>query len=677
MTDPQFPQHPTHGQLVANEDGAAWQWWSDRQQWRFGAGRIPGRRGEKGEKGDPGPPLHVRGTVEHEHELNEIPLHEREPGDIWFVEENHKGFIWSGHEWHEIGEIKGAQGEEGPRGAKGEEGERGEKGEPGEALAHTGYQPPAPPMVGNLWFDENSWLLKVFTQYDGWTIPEAVCRVMTAPPATAPGRLFYNMNERRFKVFNNWRNQWEDIGVTVKADNTAPAWAQQDDVWFDPLSAEVKFHVGWGWMAAQAVARYASTPAQLMSTGRLWYDHTVSELKIWDGANWRNIRGERRFHGGEWEPLANPGDIWSGANGVLYSKNASGNWKRVTQNEVNDVELGFNYGLTQFIDVYGDGASNPDLWKGRFLGTVIINQNRWPNQNYCRPGTTMFWPENHEFRVWTGTEWMLAHGEQGVEGEKGETGERGEDGLDGEPGQDGVDGDDGMSLRPLGTVATPGHLPASGNQIGDVYVADSNGIAYGWSGTGWVGLGAFRGPVGPNGAQGIPGLQGIPGVVGPPGQQGERGEKGEKGDKGDDGVLSHEQEIVRPTIMGFVDGSNAPAGAVGQYLQAFQQGVAVPSTGASNQTIATLVLTAGDWDVSGACGADPGHPLVALSARLQGAGAHQGGSPVTVQSLGSGATIPQQRASGPSAITISLQISAPTAASAWTAWGWIAARRVR
>ena len=50
--------------------------------------------------------------------------------------------------------------------------------------------------------------------------------------------------------------------------------------------------------------------------------------------------------------------------------------------------------------------------------------------------------------------------------------------------------------------------------------------------------------------------------------------------------------------QGVTNGSDATAGQIGEYLSAASSGAVTPSSGATNN-IATLSLTAGDWDVEG------------------------------------------------------------------------------
>lgn len=80
---------------------------------------------------------------------------------------------------------------------------------------------------------------------------------------------------------------------------------------------------------------------------------------------------------------------------------------------------------------------------------------------------------------------------------------------------------------------------------------------------------------------------------------------------------AHHQDVADringlPALLttGVVDGSDASAGQIGEYLAASGGPVGIGSGVASN--IATLALTAGDWDVSGQIGFTPAgttHPL--------------------------------------------------------------------
>jgi len=89
-------------------------------------------------------------------------------------------------------------------------------------------------------------------------------------------------------------------------------------------------------------------------------------------------------------------------------------------------------------------------------------------------------------------------------------------GPQGSPGASGAQGNPGPPLTPKGSVATQSSLPSIG-VVGDMWVAQDTGHAWGWNGNQWVDLGAYQGPVGPQGPQGPNGPQGIQGVPGPVG----------------------------------------------------------------------------------------------------------------------------------------------------------------
>jgi hypothetical protein len=62
--------------------------------------------------------------------------------------------------------------------------------------------------------------------------------------------------------------------------------------------------------------------------------------------------------------------------------------------------------------------------------------------------------------------------------------------------------------------------------------------------------------------------------------------------------LFRREIIVEPQIVGRVDGVSAPAGQVGEYVQSLLPvGSAVSLTNATAQTVTSITLTPGDWDV--------------------------------------------------------------------------------
>jgi hypothetical protein len=100
-------------------------------------------------------------------------------------------------------------------------------------------------------------------------------------------------------------------------------------------------------------------------------------------------------------------------------------------------------------------------------------------------------------------------------GDKGEKGDKGDQGIQGEQGVQGVKGDKGDTgdtgdtgprgegLTILGTVATVGDLPATGNTEADAYIVTADGHLYIWS-LGepdfWLDAGQIQGPPG----EGVP-----------------------------------------------------------------------------------------------------------------------------------------------------------------------------
>jgi hypothetical protein len=94
-------------------------------------------------------------------------------------------------------------------------------------------------------------------------------------------------------------------------------------------------------------------------------------------------------------------------------------------------------------------------------------------------------------------------GIQGIQGIQGEQGIQGIQGIQGEVGPEGPQGVPGEGLTVLGTVATVGDLPATGNTEADAYIVAADGHLYIWS-LGdpdfWLDAGQIQGPPG----EGIP-----------------------------------------------------------------------------------------------------------------------------------------------------------------------------
>jgi len=151
---------------------------------------------------------------------------------------------------------------------------------------------------------------------------------------------------------------------------------------------------------------------------------------------------------------------------------------------------------------------------------------------------------------------------------------------------------------------------------------------------------------------------------------------------------------VGPLVLtGVIDGSNASAGTVGEYVSStVAGGSAVSLTTATIANITNISLTAGDWDVSGSIGlilgsttsinyvaggsttTSAGNP--SLGAVFQ-FGYPTGGTVIGVSGVGPIYTVPTARFSLSSTTTIYLTVQAQFSTSTCTAYGVIRARRVR
>ena len=138
---------------------------------------------------------------------------------------------------------------------------------------------------------------------------------------------------------------------------------------------------------------------------------------------------------------------------------------------------------------------------------------------------TPFWynTSDEELYVYNGSSWIVA-----VQTTIGPTGPRGPTGPTGPQGTD---------IHFVGSVATVGNLPSSGNSVNDAYIVDADGNLYVWNGSTWTDAGQIVGPMGPTGATGATGAQGVQGPTGSTGAQGIQGITGPTGPTGPTGAL--------------------------------------------------------------------------------------------------------------------------------------------
>jgi hypothetical protein len=121
-------------------------------------------------------------------------------------------------------------------------------------------------------------------------------------------------------------------------------------------------------------------------------------------------------------------------------------------------------------------------------------------------------------------------------------------------GPTGPTGPQGTSINLKGSVATPTDLPATGNNVNDAYIVDSNGDLYIWNGTAWYNVGEIVGPTGATGPTGPTGAAST--VTGPTGPTGPTGAASTvTGPTGPTGPTGAASTITGPT------GPTGPTGA--------------------------------------------------------------------------------------------------------------------
>jgi hypothetical protein len=170
-------------------------------------------------------------------------------------------------------------------------------------------------------------------------------------------------------------------------------------------------------------------------------------------------------------------------------------------------------------------------------------------------------------------------------------------------------------------------------------------------------------------ANNSPGSQGAQGPTGATGAQGPTGATGAQGPAG--------------TNVGVIDGSNAPAGIVGEYLQAVLTSPNQITLGNNiGANVVSLTLTAGDWDVEAQLTVVAGTATVwygaisTTSATIPAGSASFGRPYVSLAIAGGSLGLPRFRYSITASTTVYL-VAQAAAASGGTAYGYLSARRVR
>lgn len=178
-------------------------------------------------------------------------------------------------------------------------------------------------------------------------------------------------------------------------------------------------------------------------------------------------------------------------------------------------------------------------------------------------------------------------GDLGPTGPTGATGDTGPQGPTGAQGEVGPTGPQGTSVTLIGSVATVGDLPASGNTKGDGYIVDADGDLYVWTGATWNNVGQIVGPQGPTGATGadstVPGPTGPTGATGSTGATGATGPQGDVGPTGPTGAQGP-QGIQGNTGLTGDTGPQGPTGPTGAASTVTGPTGAVGPTGATGAT---------------------------------------------------------------------------------------------
>ncbi len=364
---------------------------------------------------------------------------------------------------------------------------------------------------------------------------------------------------------------------------------------------------GTGITLKGSVATVGDLPASGNTPGDLYIVQADGDGYAWDGADWNNvgpIQGPQGAQGAT-GPQGTQGAI--GAQGNQGTTGAQGNQGAAgaqgTQGfQGNQGTQGFQgvvgatgpqgaQGSTGTTGAQGDQGATGATGSQGATGTQGAQGNQGnqgvtgaagPQGNQGDTGNTGPQGDTGD----TGPQ-----GAQGFQGNQGAQGNTGAQGNQGNQGTQGFQGVAGTGITLLGTVDEIGDLPASGNNIGDLWIVAADGHGYAWDGADWNDVGLIQGPQGDQGAtgatgpqgfqgnqgaqgfQGNQGFQGVAGSTGAQGNQGVTGATGAQGDQGDDGAAGPQGD----------DGATGPQGSQGATGSTGAQG----AQGAQGNTGAT------------------------------------------------------------------------------------------
>jgi hypothetical protein len=651
--------------------------------------------------------LRLRGSVEWEHELPQPPTTPPlEPGDLYFVRRGNQLFYWTEvHDWHNVPFVTGA----GPPGPQGPVGPRGPDG-----TTRTGTSPPVNPLPGTFWWDTTAGQLYLWYVAPGragvWVIAN---QGLTGPPGPpGPGASYVteptNPQPGDFWIYNPWIAQsdawdnrfrfwtgsrwWSNAFEITTNEPTNPV---PGDLWLQAGSL-FRLWIRAGndrWRYASSM-RWGANPPEYVGAGELWSD---ANAVLWQSGPgpaqpWMPLSVVQHTEPTEQIPQ---GTLWFDYNEETLKVRSYGSWKSVggPGGGAGPPGPAGPPGLKGDPGDHGrDGRDGIDGNHGR----DGVDGRHGIDGNHGRDGRDGI------------------DGRHGVDGAAGERGERGYQGNPGERGERGERGADGSSVHILGRLANQSLLPSTGT-AGDGWIIGDN--LWVWVATPapgqWTNVGQIVGPRGEVGERGTDGNHGRDGVDGAPGRDGIDGNDGRDGAPGEQGVQGEQGEVgpmgpqgypgpagamgppgpqgppgtfeAGNPIPGVTNGSAAAAGQVGEYRQ--QSGtVTGGSGGAINVTVASLSLTAGDWDVWAVIGIQNAGPASATSYVWVIGQLTNVNNAVQVRNtftflqgelVNQDLTIPPHRASSAVAFTVSAQFSYPNVGAGIPLRAWIAARRVR
>ncbi len=163
----------------------------------------------------------------------------------------------------------------------------------------SGTTPPSSPILGELWYDTTTNTLKTFTS-SGWVIVNTGVQSATAivsasaPSSPVNGLLWFNTTTSILNIYNS--PSW--IGVSgggTYAGTTPPPSPTAGAFWYDTTTppGTLKVYTGTAWTQVNtggvAPPINSATPPLSPSLGQLWYDTTTSKLKVWNGTAWTEV----------------------------------------------------------------------------------------------------------------------------------------------------------------------------------------------------------------------------------------------------------------------------------------------------------------------------------------------------------------------------------------------------